>query len=358
MTKPSWYIDAFDAPGGLAFASHRPPDLTDPEPALGGPAWVISAPDFQPQALSSRAIGFAASQRGLQLGLSLDGLTEVAFPSLPALAEYVRRLFMAGGGNDGAGGVTPSDDEPPDSPDGGERELFEPQSAPDPLVPYKIALCRFAEIMSDQSTDLARTDSCAKSLAPLKTPPPPETPDGGPGPLDLADKLITAELSYRWSAMSQDDKAARLDLSVAIQSHVALSNALLLRNIVTTPPNPADDLLDLLARIPIPPSVARSTNGQVENWRSLKDLLFGLLANTSLLLETEFVSERVVLFLFAAAMLVNRGRSHGLLLGDDAKAAAAKRMMENVFGWLREELPKVAFTAELEDQVRAMHRPE
>jgi hypothetical protein len=77
MTEASWYIDALDGFGGLAFASHRPTDLLLDSGGLAGPAWVLSAPDFTPEPVASRAIAMAATRRGLQLGLSLTGGTEV-----------------------------------------------------------------------------------------------------------------------------------------------------------------------------------------------------------------------------------------------------------------------------------------
>ena len=72
--------------------------------ALDGPAWHIAAPDFRPVPLGSRAIGLAAAARGtFQLGLSLDEDTKVHFPTLTALSEFVRRLYLSGGGVTGRG---------------------------------------------------------------------------------------------------------------------------------------------------------------------------------------------------------------------------------------------------------------
>jgi hypothetical protein len=100
-----WRIDSLDARGGLAFASRRPggfrelgDDSQDPLCAF------IGAPGFQPEMVANRSIALAAIRGVFQYRLFIDE-DEVAFPTLAAVTEFVRRVYLRGGGGDGAGGV-------------------------------------------------------------------------------------------------------------------------------------------------------------------------------------------------------------------------------------------------------------
>jgi len=99
----AWRIDSLDARAGLAFASWRGADLMSPSPQLDQPAVFLSPPTFQPEAVANRAVGFSASRGRAQLGVYLEE-AELAFESLEALTEFVRRAYLAGGGGDAAGG--------------------------------------------------------------------------------------------------------------------------------------------------------------------------------------------------------------------------------------------------------------
>ena len=99
----AWFIDGLDAKAGLAFTSLRTPDLLEQEPALDLPSVFIAPPTFRPETVSSRALAFAGTRGPFQYGLFAGG-QEVAFPSLDAAIEFVRRAYLRGGGGDAAGG--------------------------------------------------------------------------------------------------------------------------------------------------------------------------------------------------------------------------------------------------------------
>jgi hypothetical protein len=102
MTE-AWFIDGLDARAGLAFTSMRTPDLLDEEPVLDLPGVFIAPPTFRPETVSSRALAFAGTRGSFQYGLFIAD-REVAFPSLDAVIEFVRRAYLRGGGGEAAGG--------------------------------------------------------------------------------------------------------------------------------------------------------------------------------------------------------------------------------------------------------------
>jgi hypothetical protein len=63
----------------------------------------VPPPTFRPETVSSRALAFAATRGPFQYGLFIAD-QEVAFPSLDAVIEFVRRAYLRGGGGDAAGG--------------------------------------------------------------------------------------------------------------------------------------------------------------------------------------------------------------------------------------------------------------
>lgn len=114
MTR-AWFIDALDARGGLAFASHRLPDLQEEIEDVEAPAVHLSAPSFAPEPLASRATGLSAARAGFQFGLFVEGV-EVGFEELDDLINFVRRAYGASGGADGSNdpGRAPPPSPPPD----------------------------------------------------------------------------------------------------------------------------------------------------------------------------------------------------------------------------------------------------
>jgi hypothetical protein len=104
--EPSeWRIDALDARGGLAFASRRAGRFHELDGGLQDPLCAfIGAPGFQPEMVANRSIALAGIRGVFQYRLFIDD-DEVAFPTLAAVTEFVRRVYLRGGGGDGAGGV-------------------------------------------------------------------------------------------------------------------------------------------------------------------------------------------------------------------------------------------------------------
>lgn len=100
---PAWFIDSLDARAGLAFTSLRASDLLSEEAALDLPSVFIAPPTFRPETVSSRSLAFAATRGPFQCGLFIAD-QEIAFPSLDAVIEFVRRSYLRGGGGDAAGG--------------------------------------------------------------------------------------------------------------------------------------------------------------------------------------------------------------------------------------------------------------
>lgn len=105
-----------DALAGFAFASNRGEDLgSDVAFSESADTYFIEPPHFAAERVSSRAIAFGASRGRFQTGLYV-GEREVAFPSLSAVCEFIRRCYGSGGGSDeGPGGLGPLEP-PPDQP--------------------------------------------------------------------------------------------------------------------------------------------------------------------------------------------------------------------------------------------------
>jgi len=103
-----WRIDALDARGGLAFASQRDHRFSEIEHGGASPLCVfIGAPGFQPEIVANRSIALASIRGAFQFRLyvkTAEGAEEVAFPTLEAVTQFVRRAFLRSGGGDGAGG--------------------------------------------------------------------------------------------------------------------------------------------------------------------------------------------------------------------------------------------------------------
>ncbi|MBX7481675.1 hypothetical protein [Qipengyuania qiaonensis] len=123
----AWHFDAYDARAGRGFVTYRRADLAQAT-ALEGGTWFVGPPDFAPEYVASRAIAYSAARSYFGLGL-LDGEgREVAFPSLAAAVDFVRRGYYRGSGGDGPpagpGGAPPGapgapEAMPPFEPEGG-----------------------------------------------------------------------------------------------------------------------------------------------------------------------------------------------------------------------------------------------
>jgi hypothetical protein len=100
---PEWTIDTFDPRGGLAFASWWDDPNASGNPGSEPTCIFVGAPDFRPEVVANRAIALAAGRGSFQTGLFV-GPVEVPFPTVSAVAEFVRRVYLRGGGGDGADG--------------------------------------------------------------------------------------------------------------------------------------------------------------------------------------------------------------------------------------------------------------
>jgi hypothetical protein len=137
--KPSyWFIDALDARAGLVFAALQP--FSPPDERIVAEAANIlffSPPEFEPQSVGNRAIGFSAAQASFQEGLFVEG-REVAFPNWEAVAEFLRRVYLRSGGGDapptGDGPpLPPEEPKPPIGPD----EEFDTEEPKPPIGPHE-----------------------------------------------------------------------------------------------------------------------------------------------------------------------------------------------------------------------------
>jgi hypothetical protein len=117
-----WYLDAWDARGGRAFASQRAAinsrACTMDQLRLGKTASIyVGPPGFQPEPIANAAIGYSAGRAGaFEQRVPREG-RELGFPAAQAVAEFVRRGFIAGGGTRGGGdGGAPGPPSGPESP--------------------------------------------------------------------------------------------------------------------------------------------------------------------------------------------------------------------------------------------------
>lgn len=109
-----WYIDALDVRAGRAFASLRGAvsEHTTSIDNFEG-TYFIAAPYFSPELLADATLALAATRGSYQQGV-YDEEGEVPFNSLGEIIDFVRRLYLNGGGTAPDGGG------PPPAPDGGE----------------------------------------------------------------------------------------------------------------------------------------------------------------------------------------------------------------------------------------------
>lgn len=123
-----WHIDAWDPPGGRAFASQRTRNQDLVEYAdRRGPTVYIGPPGFQPELIANVAIAIAACHSG-NFNPRLPPVegdnervpNELAFPTADSVADFVRRAFIGGGRGRSGGGDGPAveSDGPQGPPEG------------------------------------------------------------------------------------------------------------------------------------------------------------------------------------------------------------------------------------------------
>ena len=344
--KERFYIDTLDGLGGTAFASLRESDLANAQAAGDAPAWHIAAPAFRPEPVSSRAIGLAANRGSFQLGFSVDGESEVPFKSLEVLAEYVRRLFIAGGGGDGPGGVGPTPLPPPEDggPDGG-GDFGEESSTGWVLA--------FAEHMRDTIRGLIGPDQTLR-LSTL-TGSALVARAGGPGwtPLHAGAQAIGWALVHGGEGSTREDRdalrLARYRYEWLVWAHgldIGVPTEKLYLEFGVRFPHwwegsPGQDPLDTLALFPLPPTVRES-----EAWRSVKDFLFAALARPELLLSGPF-GLRASLLIFAASCLTLRSGIWARSVPEVLDFQTSRQI--DALSWIAAQLPRYAFVRPLED---------
>lgn len=345
-----FYIDTLDGIGGAAFASFREGNLTTASSAGDEPAWFIAAPDFSPNPVSSRAIALAANNGSFQLGFSVDGETEVSFESLEVLAEYVRRLFVAGGGGDGTGGVGPATPTPPEGGGPGEGGDFDVESSVGQLL-------NFAKEMRGHIEELPGQAHVHKLSELVNAPA--NTPSRSliEGPLYIGARAIgwglansdrgttleerenwrLAQSAYEWTVLSHG-----LDVEY---SYDQLFLEFGYRYRPWWPFTQPVDPLDALAMFALPPSVRLD-----ENWRSVKDFMYAALARPEVLIEGPFGLRASVLIYASSCILLRPG----IWATDLEELTEFHRRCEHVaLDWIAAQLPRFAFARSLEDAITA-----
>lgn len=155
----AWHVDSLDRRAGIAFASLRHPALRHAIAIDEALAIRVAPPDFEPETLASNATAFAATRAGFQWGLYSNESTEVAFPSVEALVEFVRRLYLRGGGGD----FPPGGGEPPRGPDGGP-----PLDDAGPAQPRSTAIDGVADLLFASKEFMKRSQELVSSRSPAK----------------------------------------------------------------------------------------------------------------------------------------------------------------------------------------------
>lgn len=119
----AWYIDALDPRAGLAFASHREPDLFRMWLDDTAPTAFFAPPYFVPEFVGARSTALAFARGPAQLGLLRYGKEEIPFDSIEAVAEFVRRVYLRGSGGNGPDedGVPPLPGSPEEGGTGEDR---------------------------------------------------------------------------------------------------------------------------------------------------------------------------------------------------------------------------------------------
>lgn len=361
---PYYYIDSLDADGGSAFVSLREDGLSLASLEHTRTAWHLAAPDFEPVTVASVAVGLAATARGHQLTLTVDGEVEVPFFTLDEVASFVRRLYLAGGGS-GGDGAGPT---PPPGPEGGSPSETPQLDGERPSFGVLEALGLYGTSIEQMSAQLdhreGRTAERFSRTAYLSN----ADHDLGADAIDLlrhAKRLVASALLDREPDANADARAPWLESAHAFwhlggytgvtpgradETHSELEPLArfrpLRRQILM-----ALDPLDLLSILPIPPSIA-----QPEKWDSVADLFFGGIANPGLLVSHRPGQDRRALLLLAALVLTSGGgmevdarikRDHLTRLGAKVRRALT---------WLDDQMPDHAFDPALETLLKERGR--
>jgi len=130
----AWFIDAWSAADGLAFASQREQGAPRADLTV-----YLAAPEFHPLPVASLSTAWWATRTNFQEGFLDEDGVEVAFATLDDVIEAVRRAFLAGGhglpppsGVPVPRGTPPPGGEPRTGPGPGEPQG--PGPTPEPLA--------------------------------------------------------------------------------------------------------------------------------------------------------------------------------------------------------------------------------
>ena len=117
----AWHIDTLDAKAGFAFTTLREPWREEDFLLAEGATVLFQPPDFVAQRIASPSVAHAAARSTFQLGLYQDPETEVPFPHLDAVRDFVRRAYLRASGDDvppgGEGPAPPLPDQPQGPPE-------------------------------------------------------------------------------------------------------------------------------------------------------------------------------------------------------------------------------------------------
>lgn len=116
-----WFIDAWAAVDGRAFASFRSAEIPGNPVERSGAGAFLAAPHFEPEWTTSPSTALTATRGHFQWGFydKQDPPREIPFESLDELRELVRRVYIAGGGGgQGPAGAVPPEPRSPTVDDG------------------------------------------------------------------------------------------------------------------------------------------------------------------------------------------------------------------------------------------------
>ncbi|HCQ53246.1 MAG TPA: hypothetical protein DIV82_03800 [Brevundimonas diminuta] len=384
----AWRIDSLDMRAGRAFASFRLADLEGDIMPVDADAVFISAPDFAVESLATRAPGLAAARTTGQLGLFVDE-REVAFDSLEALKEFVRRAYLAGSGGSEPedGGPTP---EGPLSPGGGEDGRdFEGER--DPVIEHLVVAGKH---VADRVSALELSDEYEAPSAEFKH----RLSEALIARVDAGKSLAEgavaiAHVLFDVAPLREDGmptavwKRAILSLGAAMRSLGVLQDArkvatwgrLEVKAIIFGPidgndPPQSDHLthllklgggsgdylarrsrdpLDDLEDWPLSASVAK-ISGLTGPDATVLGLMGAISASPQMLVHADqaAVREAAAIFLFGAAYIVSWTGEHrrGALRSDPGYRRA---LLAGASNWISEQWPQRLFPGALEDMIRA-----
>lgn len=387
----TWRLEAHDLRGGLSFATYRDAEGFDKGPA-DAPAYFIAAPSFAPEPVAGATVALAATRGGFAHGLFLrgegGGLVEASFMSLSAVAEFVRRAYVASAGGDGPEGNEPPSPplpeppkEPPKESQGVREDSREEPHPHDDVHLDRTALLRRLDEQKEQiikarpgesikvdvrglgriasSTILAM--GCLHVLRELlRRRPPDDDPQVTPWLEQLQRLGLCAELLGLWPVLN--DRPIWPQWSDLLRA---------LRSYEWWDPGPAFfltrgcfDGFDLIGSLPLPQVAMPLLPDMDRPTATLRHLLVCFVASPHALLDLDTEArERVLdLICFAAACVVAPARlrrtqwngwPHRPRTMSPVEAAQMAQLVADAMAWLEEHLPARVYERQLEERISA-----